>query len=193
MGQISVEISGPNGSVLSGDQQSEVRAKFLQLPAKLNLFRMLANSPGTFASMMALISSVFGKLDLHPRLREIAILYTVRWTSADYIWRQHLQIAPQAGVAARQIEAIRDGRIHGADVFDADERLILKMANELLGSDEISEVTLNRALARFSVAQIVETILLVGFYRMLAGVMRSTELDLDVQSCGDWTKRMSSL
>ncbi|HUO55789.1 MAG TPA: hypothetical protein VMU18_13665 [Rhodoblastus sp.] len=65
------------------------------------------------------------------------------------------------------------------------------MADELLRDAEVSESTLHRARVRFSAAQIAEIILVVGFSRMLAGVMLSTELDLDVQPSGDGTRRMA--
>lgn len=140
--------------------------------------------------MMSLVTAVFGKLDLEPRHREIAILFTGRRMNADYMWKQHLRIAPQTGVTAIQIEAIQRGQIEDAQAFDDREQLVLKMADELLGAGEVLESTLDRARACFSTAQIVGIILVVGFYRMLAGVMLSTELDLDIQPSGDWTKRM---
>ncbi len=141
--------------------------------------------------MMSMVSAVFGKLDLQPRHRELAILLTGRWANADYMWQQHLQIAPQTGVTALQIDAIRRGKAQDAEAFDDGERLVLKMAGELLDAGEVSEPTLDRARASFSAAQIVETIFVVAFYRMLAGVMRSTDLDLDIQPSGSWTNRMA--
>jgi alkylhydroperoxidase family enzyme len=168
-----------------------IRDEFLKLPAKLNLFKMLANSRGTFSPLMSLVSAVFGKLDLDPSHREIAILFTASRTNAEYMWKQHLVIAPQTGVTPIQIEAIQRGQIEDAQVFDDREQLVLKMTEELLDAGEVLDSTVDRARARFSTAQIVEIILVVGFYRMLAGVMLSTELDLDVQASGDWTKRMA--
>ena len=170
----------------------EIRARFCELPAKLNLFRMLANSEGTFLPLISMVSAVFAKLELEPRHREIAILLTGRRTDARYMWEQHLRIAPEAGVTPQQIEAIRNERIYHLAVFDDSEQLILRMADELLRTTEVSELTLDRARAEFSPAQIVETIVLVSFYRMLAGIMRSTELDLDVPASGSWTQHMAA-
>ena len=65
------------------------------LPAKLNLFRMLATAKGTFLPLISMVSAVFAKLELEPRHRKIAILLTGRRTDARYMWEQQLRIAPE--------------------------------------------------------------------------------------------------
>ena len=168
----------------------EIRATFEALPAKLNLFRMLANSRGTFLPLMSLVAAIFGRLELLPEHRELAVLLTGHRTRARYMWGQHLVIAPQVGVTPKQIEAIERGRIDDPAAFDEDERLVLRMADEILREAEISPATLRRAQERFTPGQLVELILVVGFYRMLGSLMRSTALDLDIQPSGSWTQRM---
>jgi len=50
--------------------------------------------------MMSRVWAVFGKPDIEPRHREIAILFTGRRMNADYMWQQHLAISPLTGVTA---------------------------------------------------------------------------------------------
>ena len=74
----------------------EIRARFSELPAKRNLFRMLANSGGIFPPLISKVSAVFAKLELEPRHHEITILLTGRRTDARYVWEQQLRIAPES-------------------------------------------------------------------------------------------------
>jgi hypothetical protein len=72
------------------------RPAVCELPAKLNLFRMLANSEGAFLPLISMVSAVFAKLELEPRHREITILFTGRRTDARYMWERQLRIAPES-------------------------------------------------------------------------------------------------
>jgi hypothetical protein len=89
----------------------EICARFCELPAKLNLFRMLANSEGTFLPLISMVSTIFAKLELEPRHREITILLTGPRTDARYMWEQQLRIALEAAVTPQQIEQARSSMI----------------------------------------------------------------------------------
>ena len=74
--------------------------------------------------------------------------------------------------------AVKAGDLE-ADGLDDDDRLVLLCAEELLRNDAIGEATFATARERLSDREIVELILAVGYYRMLAGVMNSVAIDLD--------------
>ena len=142
----------------------EVREKFESLPAKINLFRMLAHIAGLYVPLMDFTQAVFKRLELSKHHYELVVLFTGRRTGAGYEWRQHLNTAPKAGVKEDQIRAIEAGRIDDV-AFDGDERLVLRMADELLRDVEVSRETLAEAAGRLSSVQILEVMLVVGFYR----------------------------
>ena len=58
-------------------------------------------------------------------------------------------------------------------------RLILRLTTQLVEDDAIAQDALDTARETFSDREIVELILTCGYYRMLAAVMRSVDIDLD--------------
>jgi alkylhydroperoxidase family enzyme len=82
------------------------------------------------------------------------------------------------GAGEEQIAAVRAGDLE-ADGLDEEDRLVLLCAEELLRNDAIGEATFARARKHLSDREIVELILAVGYYRMLAGLMNSVAIDLD--------------
>ncbi len=158
---------------------TEIRNKYESLPTKINLFRMLAHAQGLYAPLMDFFQAIFKRLELSPVQFELLVLFTSDWTDTEYEWQEHLQAAPKAGVSNEQIEAIQQGRIDDSKVFNPDEQLLLRMADELLRDDQISDEALNEAKRVFSPGQILEVTLVVGVYRMLAGLIRSINLDFN--------------
>lgn len=154
-----------------------VREALEALPP-LNIFRVLAHAETALRPVLALGGAILGAGELDPRRRELAILRTAAVTGADYEWVQHEAIARGVGAGAEQVAAVKRGELEAA-CFDEDDRLVLRFAEELLVHDGASEATVTAAAERLSAREIVELIIAVGYYRMLAGVMSSVAIDLD--------------
>jgi 4-carboxymuconolactone decarboxylase len=154
-----------------------IREALENLPP-LNIFRTLAHAETAFRPGLQLGGAILGQGDLDPRRRELAILRTAAVTGAEYEWIQHEAIARGVGAGDEQIAAVKKGDLE-ADDFDADDRLVLRCAEELLRNDTIGEATFSSARERLSDREILELMLAVGYYRMLAGVMNSVAIDLD--------------
>jgi 4-carboxymuconolactone decarboxylase len=100
------------------------------------------------------------------RLSELAILVTaVRW-QAQAEWYIHHPIALEAGVAAADAEAIRQGR--RPDFADADDALIHDFANELYDTKRVSDATYAAALERFGHQVVINLVGLLGYYALVA-------------------------
>jgi AhpD family alkylhydroperoxidase len=155
----------------------EIREVLENLPP-LNIFRTVAHADTAVRPLLRLGGAILGQGELDPRRRELAILRTAAVTGAEYEWIQHESIARGVGAGDEQIAAVKKGDLE-ADVFDADDRLVLRCAEELLRNDAIGEATFSSARERLSDREILELILAVGYYRMLAGVMNSVAIDLD--------------
>jgi AhpD family alkylhydroperoxidase len=155
----------------------EVREALEVLPP-LNIFRTVAHADTAVRPLLRLGGAILGQGELDPRRRELAILRTAAVTGAEYEWIQHESIARGVGASEEQIAAVKAGDLEAAG-FDEDDRLVLRCAEELLRNDAIGEATLASARERLSDREILELILAVGYYRMLAGVMNSVAIDLD--------------
>jgi AhpD family alkylhydroperoxidase len=154
-----------------------VREALEALPP-LNIFRTLAHAETAMRPSLRLGGAILGQGELDPRRRELAILRTAAVTGAEYEWVQHDAIARGVGADEAQIAAVRTGELE-SDALDDGDRLVLRATDELLRDDGIGEATFAAARERLSDRALVELILAVGYYRMLAGLMNSVAIDLD--------------
>jgi len=154
-----------------------VREALEALPP-LNIFRTVAHADTAVRPLLRLGGAILGQGELDPRRRELAILRTAAVTGAEYEWIQHEAIARGVGASEEQVAAVKAGELE-ADGLDDDDRLVLRCAEELLRNDTIGEATFASVRKRLSDREIVELILTVGYYRMLAGLMNSVAIDLD--------------
>jgi alkylhydroperoxidase family enzyme len=155
-----------------------VREVLARLPVSLNVFRMMAHAETSFRPLLALGTSILAQQQLSPKLRELAILRVARLSPAEYEWVQHVPIALATGATQAQIDALSRGEIEDAS-FDAVERLVLRFTTEVLRDVRASDSTFAALAGRLSPREIVELILTVGYYMMLARLLESTAVDLD--------------
>jgi AhpD family alkylhydroperoxidase len=118
------------------------------------------------------------RLELDPRLRELAILQVAADAEARYEWVQHAAIARHVGVTDEQIAAVEAGRFADPSLTDAD-RAVLLFAREVVAGPRVSDAAFVRVREQLSPREIVELLLTVGNYLMLARVMTTLELELD--------------
>ena len=148
------------------------------LPVKLNIFRMMAHAETAFRPLVSFGSAILGRQQLSPKLRELTILRVAALSPSRYEWVQHVPIAHAVGATEAQVAALERGTID-ADCFDALERCVLRFATEALRDVRVSDATFADAAARLSPREIVELILTVGNYMMIARLLESTAVDLD--------------
>lgn len=150
-----------------------------RLPVSLNVFRMMANADTAFRPLIQLGTAILGRLELDPALREMLILLVGRRSPAPYEWTQHVPIARATGVTDAQIEALERGEIDDAACFDASQQAALAAAAELLERPRVSDERFTALAAHFPPRQIVEMLVTVGYYMLVARLLESTDVDLD--------------
>ena len=159
----------------------QVRELLERLPVKLNIFRMMAHATTDFRPLVGLGSAILARQKLSPKLRELAILRVAALSPARYEWVQHVPIAQATGATAAQITALERGEI-AADAFDAVERAVLRFTTEVLCDVRASEATFAEAAQHLSAQEIVELIVTVGYYMLIARLLETTAVDLDPPS-----------
>jgi alkylhydroperoxidase family enzyme len=152
-----------------------VREALALLP-DLNIFKTLAHAETAFRPFLRFGGAVLGQLELDPQLRELAILQVAHAAEADYEWVQHVAIARALGVPDEQIGAVERGDL---DAFGDPERAVLELAAAVVAGPRIPDELFERLRAHFDERRIVELLLTVGDYLMLARVMTVLEIDLD--------------
>jgi alkylhydroperoxidase family enzyme len=155
-----------------------VRETLSRLPVSLNVFRMMAHAENGFRPLIQLGTAILGRQELSAKLRELVILRVAALSPARYEWVQHVPIAQATGATAEQIAALERGDAD-AVCFDQRERTALRFATEVLREVRASDGTFAATARVFSPREIVELILTVGYYMMLARLLETTDVDLD--------------
>lgn len=156
----------------------EVQSAFRALPVRLNIFRMMAHASTSFRPLMRLGSSILSAQQLDPELREYAILMAALSYGGRYEWIQHVPIAKACGASDEQVDAVEKGNL-AADCFDAREKAFLAFVDESAKKVRCSDATFAAMKSHFCEREIVETILTIGYYQMLARLTECTDTDLD--------------
>jgi 4-carboxymuconolactone decarboxylase len=151
----------------------------------LNIFRMMANADSAFRPWLRWGAALLGKLQLDPLLRELAILRVARLTPhAEYEWVQHVPIARAVGAREEQLAALeRDDPDAGC--FSEAERLVLRFTTEVVRDARASEDAVDALKRNMSAREIVELLMVIGQYMMLARVMATTDMELDEPAGAD--------
>lgn len=144
----------------------------------LNVFRVLAHAETCFEPTVRLGGAILLQQTLDARLRELAILRVARLSDAPYEWTQHVAIAEGVGVRPEQIAALEADDV-GAPCFDERERVVLAATTELVRDADVGDATYAALTAHLSTREFVELVLAVGFYMLMARVMRASRIDMD--------------
>lgn len=143
----------------------------------LNIFGVLGRHPKLLKRFNLMGGFLLNKGLLPEREREIVIL-RVGWNARSrYEFGQHTVIGERCGLTVAEIEAIT----YDPDLVEwsADDRALIALADELHADDCVGDATWARLARRWSEPELVELLLLAGFYRMVSGFLNSAGVELD--------------
>jgi 4-carboxymuconolactone decarboxylase len=147
------------------DAEPAVRAALDRLPP-LAIFGTVANAQGTFLNWLRFGGDCLDARWFDPVLRELAILRVSRLTpGAEYEWVQHVPI-----LLADDVDA---------DALGEDGRLVVRFTTQVVRDATPDETTFAAMSARFTPAEIVQLLLVIGQYMTVARVMATAQLEVD--------------
>jgi len=156
----------------------DVREALERVPP-LNIFRMTAQADSAFVPWLRWAGVLLSRLELDPLLRELAILRVARLTpDAEYEWVQHVPIAQAVGATDDQVTALERDDVD-ADAFSPAERAVLQFTTEVVRDARASDKTLEAVREHVSPREVVELIMVIGNYMMVARVMATGGLEID--------------
>lgn len=141
------------------------------------MYRSLLNHPELTRHVSDLGTFLrFGAGSLPAAVRELVILWLARQVGAAYEWVKHEPPARAAGLSDAVIAALRAGR----EPFDLDETQqgALVVARCVLESRSIPQDLQERLIGLVGMEGVIELVVLVGFYRMIAGVIFAFDVPL---------------
>lgn len=144
----------------------------------LNIFATLAHNPRMLKRFNQMGGSLLGQNGLPAREREIVIL-RVGWRCRSvYEFGQHTLIGARSGLTPDEISALTCDDADGTAWSD-DERVLVAMTDELCADDCVSDATWERLARRWNEAELIELVVLAGFYRLVSGFLNSAGVELD--------------
>jgi len=137
----------------------------------LALFRTLQIHGELASRMRPLGAGLLGHPRVEPREREIVILRTCARAGAEYEWGVHsIAFGAPLGLSQAQLAAT----VHGdADdpAWSARDAELVALADELFDTASVSEPLWQALAARHAPDQLLELLVLAGWYRLLSGVI----------------------
>jgi alkylhydroperoxidase family enzyme len=143
----------------------------------LNIFTTLAHHPKLMKRWLVFGNSILAKGILDPRERELAILRTGWNCRSEYEFGQHVVIGRSVGITDEEIVRLTAGP--DADGWSAIDATILRAADELHTDQCIGESTWAALTDHLDTAQVIELIMTVGQYHLVAMTLNSAGVQLD--------------
>jgi len=103
------------------------------------------------------------------KLRELAIIITARYWTAQYEWTAHRRLAMQAGVSPAIADAIAAGKRPAS--LDPDESIVYNFCTELLNTKQVSDPTFKAVVDKLGERGVVELTALVGYYNFVSMIL----------------------
>jgi alkylhydroperoxidase family enzyme len=111
------------------------------------------------------------------REREIVILRIGARCGSDYEFGQHTLIGRRVGLTDDEITALTASP--AAHDWSAGDRDLIALADELCDTNDVSDPTWAALAGRWDEAQLLELVLLGGFYRMVSGFLNAVRIERD--------------
>jgi 4-carboxymuconolactone decarboxylase len=148
-----------------------------RLYATSNVFRGLLNSPSATTGFYWLVNALLFRNKVAARTRELIILRIGWRTGSEYVFCNHVAFSRELGIPDQEILGVRNPqRCHA---YSKTDLAVLQLADELHEHAEVTRSTwavLEKAFAR---DELVELLLIAGFWRMAAGFVKSAKTALD--------------
>jgi len=144
----------------------------------LTLFTTLARNPRVFDRMMS--GGLLDRGTLTLRQRELMIDRTTARCGAEYEWGVHMTFfAERVEITPEQSTSIVRGTPDDACWTDTSERLILRLADSLHDTSTVDDGLWADLSATFSDEQIIELVVLAGYYHTISFCCRALNLDME--------------
>ena len=145
----------------------------------LALFRTLAVHPLILERLRPIGGALLGRGRLPAAVRELVILRTSARLSAEYEWGVHAaSLAAEAGFEGARLAATVSGAPDDP-AFTVEDRPIVRLVDELRDRGQVSPTTWQALAARFAPDELLELVVLCGFYHLIGFVCNAAGVALE--------------
>lgn len=141
------------------------------------IFTTLGRGRGLFWGWLHFAGRLMPGGKLPRRETEMVILRVAALRQCDYEFSHHVRLGRRAGVTSADVERIRAGS--GADGWQGHEQLLIRTAEELIGTKDLTDASWTALRAAYDERTSIELLLLIGHYDMLATTLMTLRLEPD--------------
>ena len=145
------------------------------------LFRMFARKPAMAAAMHPWGAHLLGRtLSVDLRGREIVIDRTCARCGCEYEWGVHVAFfAERARLSVAQVASLTVGAPEDPCWDSERDRLLIRLVDELHEQSDVSDDLWSALRAEFDEDQLMELLLLCGWYHAISFVARAARVPLE--------------
>jgi alkylhydroperoxidase family enzyme len=158
----------PRIGPLSPADLSESQRRFIQAGAS-NVILTLVRHEAVLEARLGLGQKLLFSSRLSPREREIIVLRVALRTDAEYEWANHVPAAFAAGLSEDEVHAL----VSDSHEWSEPDAALLRAVDETCADNCVSDSTWAQLRATRDEKQLIELLMLIGFYRMNAGLLNS--------------------
>jgi 4-carboxymuconolactone decarboxylase len=159
-------------------RQKEIYDKIVSSPrgGVRGPFGVLLHAPGVADPVQALGAYLRFESVLPAKLRELAILITARFWTAQFEWHVHRGFAEKEGLDPAVIDAIATRKT--PDFKTPEEKVVYAYVRELHKQHRVSDATYEVAVRVLGREATVELTALAGYYTLISMVLNAFEVEV---------------
>jgi len=143
----------------------------------LRLFRTVAHNPRVLRKFR--LGSLLDRGSIERRDREIVILRTCARCGSEYEWGVHVAVfAARCGLTQQEVSASVRAQAD-APIWSPRDRLLVRLVDELHDSASVSDALWLELMRSFRSDQLIELLVLVGFYHTVSFVTNAAQIELE--------------
>jgi 4-carboxymuconolactone decarboxylase len=145
-----------------------------------NLFATLGHHPLVLPRVRLLGNTFITNGSLPPRERELVILRVAAQTSCAYEWSHHTISGRRYGIDDIELDWLLHRLDDPNSAWGATDRALLNFTDQLIASTTVSDSAWDAVAAAYRQPDLmIELVMLIGFYRLLAGFLRTIRVERD--------------
>ncbi len=142
----------------------------------INLFRTLGRNRGLYKPFLSLLTHLMNDGVLPARDREIIVLRVGYNCGSSYEFGQHIPIGLDAGLTEDEVAALATP----AGLIGDRDSILVATADDLCRDDMVSDDSWSQlSTMGWSDEQLIEILMLAGFYRMVSGFLNTVRVEPD--------------
>jgi AhpD family alkylhydroperoxidase len=142
-----------------------------------NLFLTMGRAPKLFRGWLRFAGRLMPGGRLPRRDTELVILRVAHLRGCAYEFEHHVRLGKRAGIGRAEIERVQRGP--SAAGWTDRERVLLEAVDELHATQDLSDTTWSALRAQLDEPRLIELVLLVGHYEMLATFLLTLRVQPD--------------